>query len=298
MPLTVRRIGQEGDKPKLNLMVYGIAGTGKTTLAAQAQDHPDLAPVLFADLEGGTLSIQSRRDIDSVRITTTDELDELFWDLSLKRNGFGIYKTVVIDSGTNLANRALVEWIGRNQERAQKKNKRKGETLDDVQLEDYGKMTAQVRRLLSWYRDLDINLIVTALARFDFAQDADQRTASPIAVYPDFTQKLGSSLVGLMDHAWYIYANEDGSRSMLTSERGVYRAKTRGEYFAPALGHIVDDPYLPGIYDLLLQTEVSGFASPEPEVDMTDFQETEPEPYDDTPEAVYADDSTEEGEDA
>lgn len=260
MPLTIHRVGRSEEKPKLNAMIYGLAGTGKTTLCGQANDHADLAPVLFADVDRGVLSVSARGDVDAVAIRSTGDLDELFWDLFHKRNGFDVYRTVVIDSGTFLANRALEEWTARNQERAHKKNKRKDETADDVQLEDYGKMTAQVRRVMSWYRELDINLLVTALARFEYPKDADTKTSDPIAVAPDFTAKLMGNLTGMMDHVWYLYKNEDGSRSMLTEERGVFRAKTRGEKFAPALGFVVDNPWLPGIYDLLLETEAGGFA--------------------------------------
>lgn len=265
MSLEIRRIGQD-ERPFLNALIYGMPGVGKTTLAAQAQSHPDLSPVLVADLEGGLLSVASRGDIDAVAIRTTDEMDELFWALRNQtiRNAEGdLYRTVIIDSGTNLANRALEEWVARNSERAIKKGRGdKDRTLDDVQIEDYGKMGLQVRRLMTWYRDLPLNVIVTALARFEYPKDADAKSADPISVGPDFTAKLASNVAGMMDHVWYMYSDHDG-RHMLTQEMGVYRAKTRGANFSEAIGYVVDSPNLVDLYEILVKTETSGdFVTP------------------------------------
>lgn len=261
MPLTVERVGTDA-KPNLNLLLYGMPGVGKTTFAAQAQSHPDLAPVLIADLEGGLLSVSSRGDIDAVRVRTTQEMDELFWMLRNGTGDFGKYRTVVIDSGTNLANRALEEWSALNKDRAQKRGRGSEWTIDDIQLEDYGKMLAQIRRLMTWYRDLPLNLIVTALARFEFAQGADKRSAAPVSVGPDFTASVAGAVTGMMDHAWYMYTDENGDRHMLTQERGVYRAKTRGANFARELGYHVADPTLPEIYDLLVRSESAEYQTP------------------------------------
>lgn len=256
MTLTITRVGKD-TKPFLNLLVYGMPGVGKTTFAAQAQDHPDLAPVLFADLEGGLLSVAGRGDVDAVAVRSSDDMEELFWELRSGnlRNAEGLaYRTIVIDSGTNLSNRVLEEWVARNHDRELKKGKGKDRTIDDIQIEDYGKMGAQVRRLIAWYRDLPMNLIVTALARFEFPQNADKRTSAPISVGPEFIRSLSMNVTGLMDHVWYLYVDENG-RGMLTTEQGVFRAKTRGANFSPALGHFVENPYLPDLYDLLISTE-------------------------------------------
>lgn len=291
MTLNIRRIGRD-EKPPLNLLLYGMAGVGKTTLAAQAQSHPELAPVLVADLEGGLLSVASRGDIDAVEIRSTDDLEELYWEL---RNGLtnadGVpYKTVIIDSGTNLANRALEEWVGRNTDRQRKKGRGdKDRTLDDVQLEDYGKMGLQVRRLISWYRDLPHNLIVTALARFEYATGADTKTATPVSVGPDFTAKLQMTVTGLMDHVWYLYVDEEG-RHMLTRESGTFRAKTRGLSFNEALGFIVNDPNLSEIYDLLIETESSPDAHAPVDETYPEQEIAEHVPAEDEDEIVLPDD--------
>jgi phage nucleotide-binding protein len=263
MPLQVSRVGKD-KKPELNLLLYGIPGVGKTTFAAQAQDHPDLSPVLVADLEGGLLSVSGRGDIDAVEIRSSDDLTELFWALRNGTGDFGKYRTVIIDSGSNFANRVLQEWTATNKERERSRGRGSSDrTIDDVQLEDYGKMTLQVRRIMEYFRDLPLNVIVTALARFTYPAKADTRTSEPTEVGPDFTAKLSGNVTGMFDHVWYMYVDGEGTRHILTQERGVYRAKTRGGNFAPALGFIVDEPNLVDIYNLLIQTESSVDEAPD-----------------------------------
>ena len=256
MPFTVQPVTTEGQKIKL--LVYGSPGVGKTSLAATANPHPDLGPVLYLDLEGGLLSVAGK-DVAAVPIRNTGELEEVFFALHKGDASVAQYKTVVIDSGTALSNRALAEWTQRNMGRAARKGRGDADRLvDDVQLEDYGKMTMQMRRLLGWFRDLDRHLIVTALPRFVYPKDADTRTADPIDVGPSFTAQLQGNVVGMMDFVWYQYKDPQERRYLLTRQKGAYQAKTRGQRFAAALGEIVADPDLGHIYDLLIRTEGAG----------------------------------------
>src|SRR5690349_4192777 len=107
MPITPYRVVL--DKPKINALIYGSPGVGKTTLAASAAGHPDLSPVLAINFEGGLLSITSRGDIDAVDIKTMADVDEVFWSLRNKNNGFENYKTVFLDSGSEMQTLALEE---------------------------------------------------------------------------------------------------------------------------------------------------------------------------------------------
>jgi phosphatidylserine/phosphatidylglycerophosphate/cardiolipin synthase-like enzyme len=106
-----------------------------------------MSPVLFLNLEGGLLSVAGQPGVDEVKISNSAEMDEAYFALAKRQNGFGHYKTIVIDSGTVFANRVLIEWAQRNALRAQRKGRGDPDrTIDDIQLEDYGKMTAQIRR--------------------------------------------------------------------------------------------------------------------------------------------------------
>lgn len=236
---------------KIKLLLYGLPGSGKTTMAATAQDHPVLAPVLFLSFEAGLLSIAERGDIDYVGIESMEDVEEIFEALRGGINGFAKYNTIVIDSGSELYTRALLEATASSTARDNSRGRER--TLDDVQLEDYGRASRQTYRIFRAMRDLPLNLIVTAHAKFNYAQGADRRSSEPVEVVPAFSGQLATQLMGIFDFVHYLYVADD-ERYLLTRETGAYKAKTRGFTFADRLGQVVTHPNLPDLYNLLLES--------------------------------------------
>jgi len=77
--------------PECIVVLYGRAGTGKTTLAATFPK-----PVLILDFsEKGTDSVRSIPGIKAIRIESWDEVEQIYW--YLKKNP-GAFKTVVWDT--------------------------------------------------------------------------------------------------------------------------------------------------------------------------------------------------------
>ena len=60
--------------------------------------------------------------------------------------------------------------------------------------------------------------------------------------------------MGYMDFVWFLYADKDGKRKLLTQPKGPYRAKTRGKVFAEAIGPVVENPDLADLYELYLNS--------------------------------------------
>jgi hypothetical protein len=232
----------------LNVLIYGYPGAGKTTLAATAQDHKDLADVLFLNVEGGLLSIPAsqRKKIGQMTIRETASIEEAFWQLQQREDEVARFSTVVIDSGSELQTLNL-EGIVRD------RIKRRGKgDQDTLFMEDYGTSTAQLKRLFRWFRDLQMHLIVTALPK----EIRGQGENPPLeAVKPSFTNKLGESVLGYMDMVWYLYQDQDGNRQLLTETQGAYFAKTRGSVFPEALGKLVANPTMPAIWEVLRKSE-------------------------------------------
>lgn len=253
MPISIQRVGP-GSQP-LKLMVYGDAGVGKTTLASQAQDHPQMSPALILNLEGGLLAVQARGDIDAVPVRSIADLEEVLLMLYNGAAEVAQYRTVILDSASEMVTRALQEWIQRGMSRAEAKGKLDpSRTIDEAQIEDYGRSGVQMRRLFQWFRDLPHHTILTSLAKMTYPERADKNITQPTEVRPAMTDSVGTAAMGIVDHLWYQYM-QDGKRYLLTQRSGPYHAKTRGERFAPALGPVVADPWLPELYDLLLATE-------------------------------------------
>lgn len=245
---------------KIKLLLYGDPGVGKTTFAAQASDHPDLGPVLFLNFEGGLLSVVERGDVDEVPIHSMTDLEETYEALRTQARDFAKYNTIVIDSGSELYSQALVEATELGIARSTRQGKSGDRTLDDTQLDDYGRAGKQVFRIFRAFRDLPINLITTSTAKFTYPRNADKASVEPINVGPSFSGNLATQMLGLFDFVHYMYTaeGEEGtSRYLLTQKAGVYQAKTRGFTFAQSLGEVVENPYLPEMYNLLLQTGTS-----------------------------------------
>ena len=82
-----------------NILVYGVSGVGKTTLAGSASAVPDLSPVLFVDVEGGTLSLAGTYPkVEVVPVQSFMDIQKIYDEL-YKTGGSG-YRTVILDSLT------------------------------------------------------------------------------------------------------------------------------------------------------------------------------------------------------
>lgn len=238
-------------------LVVAPAGAGKTSLFSTAADVPEMSPTCILDFEGGTLSIAHRKDVYRERIKTTGRLQEVFLDIA---NGKGVHKDIksyFIDSGSEFAELALEE-VSAAAYAASLTNERLAprESVDDVQLKDYGKSTKRVRRLFRWFKDLDNkHVLISALPQFRYptppsnASESDKRAfeenikrglIKPVQIVPAFTQKLGDGVVGFVDFAWYLNVLEkEGKlvRQLITQRTGpLHFVKTRGPHFADALG--------------------------------------------------------------
>lgn len=239
-------------------LVVGPAGGGKTSLFASAADVPEMSPTCVLDFEGGSISIAHRRDVYHERIKSTAQLQSVFFDIA---NGKGVHKDIksyFIDSGSEFAELCLEEVTAAAFVASQQNDRlAPRESVDDVQLKDYGKSTRRTRRLFRWFKDLDgKHVLISALPQFRYPQpppnasEVEKRAfdaniqrglIKPIQIVPAFTQKLGDGVVGYVDFAWYLNVVEqkDGAlvRQLITQRTGpLHFIKTRGPLFAQALG--------------------------------------------------------------
>lgn len=246
----------EVNKPHLNVMIWGPPGVGKTVLAATCADHPDLGPALVLNIEGGLLSLGTRKNVHKVDIHSFEELEAYFWKISTKVKPYDIYKTVILDSVTEVQTLSLLGITTNEVEKSKKKGDSKRTSIDEIFVGDYGKDTARLKRVFRWFRDAPVNVIFTALQKNVFAKTTTQNEEPKLlSVEPWLTEKLGQALMGYVDFVWYLNVNAEGKRCLLTRDRGMFKGKTRGLNFSKALGEVVVEPNLAQLYDLLLKTE-------------------------------------------
>lgn len=85
--------------PKIKMLIYGMSGTGKTSLAVSASKVEELGPVLYIDLERGTAPAAKYGDLDNMLVVqpaSYQQFAELLVEIS--KNKDMVFKTIVIDT--------------------------------------------------------------------------------------------------------------------------------------------------------------------------------------------------------
>ena len=174
-------------------LFYGREGTGKTTAAARAAEH---GRVLVVNSEGGLKRTALRQQgVDTSRIAvwppegveiTARSLEDLHEKiLGDLHDDPDSWYAVVLDS--------LTEIHHLLRENATEERVRKSRTVIDpdfVDRDDYGKMTAQLRKLIRRFRDLPCHVLVIALEKDD--EQAEE-------IRPSLTPALNTDVLGYMD---------------------------------------------------------------------------------------------------
>jgi ABC-type lipoprotein export system ATPase subunit len=178
----------------LVMMVYGRSGTGKTAFGATFPK-----PILFIDTnERGTETIKQEEDVDVVRVTEWDQLNELYWALVNKETSTE-YASIVIDQVTNLQDLGMAEVL-------RKSRKGRDETFTQ---RNWGQLSGMLKQTISDWRELaeQYNLLFIAHERvFEGGDDEDEAIEPSIGarVMPS----VGSFLDGAVDSIGSTYIKE------------------------------------------------------------------------------------------
>lgn len=200
-----------------------------------------MAPVLFVDMEGGTLSLRAEYpDVDVVRVQNFRELGKVHDAL---RKGEGGYNTVVLDSLTEIQKFSM---YGIMQELL---NKEPDRDPDVPGMREWGKNIEQIRRLVRAFRDLPMNVVFTALAM----SDKDPRTGLS-KTKPQLSGKLSSEVAGFMDIVVYMYMKQvdgENQRLLLTAATDTQVAKDR----TGRLPAVIENPTMNTLHQLAFDQE-------------------------------------------
>ena len=233
-PPKVRPLAFKIVKPAANkylkAIIYGDYGTGKTTLAATAQDVKGMGDVIFADVEAGTMSIANRDDIDVVTVTKyrtfarfhdflrthcylrekkdVDGLKELEakWKCiepsEIKKPK--IYRTVVIDSLTEVQKLCMYQLLGIMPETV-----KLDAEVSQPEFAEWGKSAEMIRLLIRSFRNLPMNVI------FICSQIETQDEVNRISYKPALPGKLAKEAQGFVDVVGRLIASAPDKEGVL-----------------------------------------------------------------------------------
>ena len=157
----------------LSLMFYGDPGMGKTVLACSAIEVAEMQPILLLDLESNITSVKSKLNfieakdlgkkiikdkIDRLAITSTNDIQGV---LDYVLTNPTIYKTVIIDSLSEICSMALNEAAGEG------KVRKSLLTVIPHQIQNYGYVTLLIKQIIDAFKQLDATIIYTSLEDID-----------------------------------------------------------------------------------------------------------------------------------
>lgn len=171
--------------------IYGRPGTGKTTFAGTFPK-----PIAYIDIrDQGTASLRGLKGVKVKQLQDIEELEDILKHL---RKNHKLYKTVVLDTVSQLQQMAVEELFEGKQ---LKKGKRPGD-WGTMSMQDWGTVTGKLKRLIIDFRDLaDLGLNVVFLAqekvsREEYEEKAGSGTVLSTTVGPSVSTSVAEVLNG------------------------------------------------------------------------------------------------------
>lgn len=221
----------------LNVLLYGFAGSGKTWLGGTAQDHDMTSPMLVLDVEGGTTTLRNKPTIDVIQVRSPEHVKQIHDELRENNNGY--YKTVMIDSLTELQKLDMRTIM------IEAHSKNPNQDVDVPSQREWGKSNEHIRRIVRAFRDLEMNTIFTAL----MVDYKDDRTGQ-VTFYPSVPGKLKAEVPGFLDIVGYLYTaveEEEITRIIQFAQTQKIIAKDR----TSSLGDRMVNPTIPDMWNLI-----------------------------------------------
>lgn len=175
---------------QITYVVYGRSGTGKTTFAGTFPK-----PMLYLDIrDQGTKVLKGIKGIDVDQIEEVERLEEVH--RYLKRN-HKKYKTVVLDTISQLQQMMVEEFL----DGKVSKNQVAGD-WGTMRKQDWGTVTARLKRLIIDYRDLaDMGMTVAFIAQEKTTIQDEEEAGSGYVLLPEVGPSVSPSVASVLNAA-------------------------------------------------------------------------------------------------
>lgn len=180
---------------KINMLIYGEPGVGKTRVIGSCDAIPELRKVCILDIDGGALTVRDTfPNVDVIRITSYKELQGVYDDL---KAGGHSYQTIGIDTITEVQKYNMTDVMKNLIARDPNRN----EYVPDRR--EWAISSEMVRRMIHAFKDLPYNTIFTA-----HVKDEQDEATGVTTKRPDLPGKLARQIPGWFDLVVYMYERE------------------------------------------------------------------------------------------
>jgi len=211
---------------KLNMLIYGEAGVGKTWLAGSASSVPTMRNVLYLDAEAGKATLREHPDVEIIPARRWEDYISVYNAL---RAGGHSYKTVVLDSLSEIAEQCKDQVM--TEMKADPENESRDADIPSIR--EWGKLQVRMTRLIRLYRDLPMHVIFIAHA------ERVQLKTGKHKWMPLLNGKMQMKVPQIPDIVFFMYnqeVNGEQRRLMLTSQTDIAVAKVRGAAMPQIIG--------------------------------------------------------------
>lgn len=237
---SIINIVKTGEIPqKITALIYGQAGTGKTTFCGTAEPR---FKTLIVNAEGGTLSLNKlakERGLEGGYDTfPIQKFEDLRKVLDFLMNAKHEYKLVVFDSGTEIQKRCMQHILATTNMKGQALvPDAKGEyppAREQAVISDWGYLNTKMTALIRSFRDLPgISFVMTAL-------EESKESEGETRILPAFQGGIQQVIDGYFDLVCYSFTKEvdvEGTKTvkhgLCTRNTGRVRGKDRSGKLAP-----------------------------------------------------------------
>jgi hypothetical protein len=232
--LIPKAVGEVKRERRINMLLYGEPGAGKTHLAGSSSEVPEFRKVLHLDVEGGSMTLDRKFPlVETVRIADWEDLYNIYQDLL--HNGDGYYNTVILDNLTEaqkLCQRQVMEHAFVKAQRTGKQDEIEPEV---PRQRDWGVMYERLMLMVRDYRDLPLHFIWTAHVKEDITPRTKERKLKPA-----LSGQAKQDLVGVFDIVGYLRTERlegQNVRVLSTQDHPDYVAKERDTDLPENLGN-------------------------------------------------------------